>query len=95
MDVGVELGGLPDLEARLAHARAGVLTLERDLASQLLAAAPPMLVFSSQRMRERAWGAGLWQLPAGGWVAGRDGRVHLPNDLDDMTTHVQQLLDGH
>jgi len=95
VDLDVELDGLQDLEARLAHAHAGILTLDRDLASKLEREAPPMVVTESVRMRARPWGAGdVWTLPAGGWVAGRDGRVHLPDDVDQLTDTVQQLLDG-
>lgn len=95
MHVGVELSGVSDLEARLSHAHAGLLDLTRQLGAQLLATAPPMTVATSPRMRARAWGAGdVWTLPAGGWVSSRDGGVHLPDNLDDLTTHVQELLDG-
>lgn len=95
MDLDVELGGLPELEARLAHAQAGVLDLTSELAATIVQAAPPMLAFSSVRMHARQWGAGdVWELPAGSWVAGRDGRVHLPDDLDGLQAHVQELLDG-
>ena len=96
MDVDVELGGLPELEARLAHAHDGILDLTRQLGAQLMDTAPPMLAITSVTMRPRTWGAGdMWTLPAGTWVAGRDGGIHLPDNPDDLTTHVQQLLDGH
>lgn len=96
MDVDVELSGASELEARLSHVHAGLLDLTRQLGAQLLATAPPMTVTTSPRMRARAWGAGdVWTLPAGGWVAARDGGVHLPDDLDNLTAHVQELLDGH
>lgn len=96
MGGGMELGGLSELEARLAHAHTGLLQLDGDLSPQLEDAAPPMLVFQSTRMHARPWGAGdVWELPAGGWVAARDGKVHLPDDAETIVArHVQQLLDG-
>lgn len=95
MDVSVDLDGQPELAARLAHAHAGVLQLGRDLEAKLLDATPPTVVFASPRMRARQW-ADVWELPAGGWLAARDGHVRLPDDPTDiLTTHVQDLLDGH
>lgn len=96
MDAGAEVTGLPELRARVDHASAGVLDLTRQLGSQLQDTTPPMAVFASPTMRARPWGTGdVWTLPAGGWVAARDGSVHLPDDIDALTDHVQQLLDGH
>lgn len=96
MDVDVELVGSPELVARLDHAAAGVLSLGRDLAAELTRTTAPMAAFDSVAMRARPWGTGdVWTLPAGAWVAARDGRVHLPDSLDDLTTHVQELLDGN
>lgn len=94
MDVDVELGGLSELDARLAHARAGVLNLEAELGGQLLDDAPPMKLLDSPRMHARLWGAGdVWELPAGGWIAPR---LLLPNDVEaQLERHVQDLLDGH
>lgn len=92
MDVDVELAGLQDLEDRLAHAQAGLVDLEGELAPQLLQATPPTLVFDSLRMRARAWGDGdVWMLPAGGWLARR---VKLPDPTDALADRVQDLLDG-
>lgn len=92
MDVDVDLDGLSELETRLAHVHAGLLDLTRALAPQLQATIPPMAVAPSPHMRPRPWGAGdVWTLPAGGWIAGR---VELPDTFDELTTHVQQLLDG-
>lgn len=91
MDLDVELAGASELETRLAHAQAGVLSLSRDLAAELERTTPPQLVAESPRMRPRAWGAGdVWTLPAGGWIVGR---VKLPDDTDKLTDHIQQLLD--
>lgn len=92
MEVSVQLDGLPELGARLAHAQDGVLHLERELVPELLAATPPTLVAESVRMRARLWGAGdVWQLPSGGWLTPR---VQLPDGQEALQTHVQQLLDG-
>lgn len=89
----MRLDGAPELESRLSHAQAGILDLSRDLSAQLEREAPPMLVADSVRMRARAWGAGdVWTLPAGGWLTPR---VRLPDDLDTIQRHVQQLLDGN
>lgn len=93
MRVGVELGGLPQLEARLDHAHAGILQLDRELVSELAHEAPPMVVAESVRMRARQWGVGdVWTLPAGGWIAPA---VKLdPDPSVKLQQHVQQLLDG-
>lgn len=97
MDLDVELDGLPELTARLAHAHDGILDLTHELGLELERAGPPMVTISSPTMRPRTWGPeDLWQLPAGSWVTSRDGRVHLPkHTTDDLTTYVQDLLDGH
>jgi hypothetical protein len=97
VDVDVDLDGLPELVARLGHAHDGILDLTHDLGLELMRAGPPMMSFTSTAMRPRTWGPeDLWQLPAGSWVAGRDGRVHLPkHTTDDLTIYVQELLDGH
>lgn len=93
MDVDVELGGLPDLVDRLAHAQQGILQLERDMEAELLSVTPTQLVAESPRMRPRLWGVDdVWTLPAGGWIVGK---VQLPNGLDQLQDHVQDLLDGH
>lgn len=95
MDLDVDVAGQTELAARLHHASDGVLDLTRQLAADIQAAAPPQLAFASVRMHARSWGAGdVWTLPAGAWVAARDGRVHLPDDTDQLTTRVQELLDG-
>lgn len=92
MELDVELGGLPELGDRLAHAQEGLLKLDQELAQQLLDAAPPMLVADSVRMRPRQWGVGdVWQLPAGGWIVPK---VQLPDAQEALQEHVQQLLDG-
>lgn len=92
LELDLELGGLPDLGDRLAHASDGILRLDRDLAQQLLEAAPPMAVAESVRMRARQWGAGdVWTLPAGGWITGK---IQLPDGQEELQAHVQQLLDG-
>jgi hypothetical protein len=95
VDVGVELGGLPELEARLNHARTGVMDLTRQLGAQLADSTPPMVAFESVQMRARPWGAGdVWTLPAGSWVAGRDGSVQLLDPADQLQAYVQDLLNG-
>lgn len=96
MQLGVDVDGVPELDARLDHAQRGLLDLPT-WAGQLLETAPPMAVYPSPALRPRLWGTGdVWELPAGGWVAGRDGRVHLPDDVpDQLAHHVQELLDGH
>ena len=95
MDLDVEAAGQAELSARLRHASDGVLSLDRDLTSQLVHAMPPQVAFQSVTMHARPWGAGdVWTLPSGTWVAARDGRVHLPDDPDQLTDHLQELLDG-
>ncbi len=92
VSVGVTITGTAELRSRVEHAHAGVLDLSQDLAAALSDDAPPMVVAESVTMRARSWGTGdVWTLPAGGWIAPR---VQLPDDLDKLTAHVQQLLDG-
>ena len=90
MDLDVDLGGAPELVSRLDHAQQGILDLSRDLSAQLTQATPPMVAYTSPTMRPRAWGDGdVWTLPGSAWV----GTVRLPDDLDMLTAHVQELLD--
>lgn len=95
MRLDVEAAGQAELSARLNHASQGVMHLDSELTSQLVHAMPPQVAFQSVTMHARAWGTGdVWTLPAGTWVAARDGRVHLPDDPDQLTDHLQGLLDG-
>ena len=95
MDLDVEAAGQAEVSARLHHASAGVLSLDRELTSQLVHTMPTQVAFQSVAMHARPWGTGdVWTLPAGVWVAARDGRVHLPDDPDQLTDHLQELLDG-
>lgn len=93
MDIDVRLDGAPELESRLAHAQAGILDLSSDLSAQLEHTTPTMRVSDSVRMHARPWGAGdVWTLPVGGWVIGT---IRLPDNLDALQAHVQDILDGH